>query len=111
MESRTTFFITQIKSQLNLNNIPYMIFQEADNPEDIQCNFSNRIYINILGNSLGHSDVNIYIGENKELIAVTLNEVTNSLLNICNLLKQLYGVTYKKVEILNPMYNKYIYYF
>ena len=111
MEDKLVFFITQLKNHLTQNNIPYMMFQDVDNPDDILCHFTNRIYINIFGTSLGHSDVNIYTGENKELIAVSLNEVTSALLRITNLLGQLYGIDYKKVELLNSTYNKYIFYF
>lgn len=111
MEDKLTFFMSQLKNHLTRNNIPHMIFQNVDNPDDILCHFTNRIYINILGTALGHSDVNIYTNKNKELVAVSLNEVTSALLGITNILGQLYGVDYKEVKLLNPIYNKYIFYF
>ena len=106
MENKLAFFMTQLKNHLTRNSIPYMMFQYVDNPEDVLCHFTNRVYINIFGNALGHSDVNIYIGENKELVAVSLTEVTSALLRISNLLGQLYGVDYKEVKLLNSEYNK-----
>ncbi len=93
------FFKNQLFTALMRNDIPYMCVQgEYDRFGDEASYgiiYDTSIMIQVYGNSLGHSDVFIYLNKEK-LEAVIVNDASEQFLWITGILKQLYGVEFRE---------------
>lgn len=106
------FIIEQLTSWLAKYGIPYIALKEGYVPDSDAARegvvYDEQIFLTIMGTKLGHSSTVVYINQNK-LVAVFLENVSNSFLDITKSLGELYGVRYKEMRHLYK--DNYLYLF
>ena len=70
--------------------------------------YDEQLFFMTSDSRLGHSSTMVYTNK-KELVAVSLDEVSDTFLSITKAIGELYGVRYKEIRKLNT--NKYLYLF